>query len=220
MDTSDRVFQARLGEYISSRDEIFRAIANQHTTLTFGTAALAAAFGAGFLSWHQSIAPAILFGIVPLSWWILMMWLGEVVRMLRAVEFCTEQEKIVNDSTPSGDPGVPALRWEQWRQDADAPWRTITWTYLSVGAALAVADVAALLCASITAHPSGWASWVVVLIWAAALLGGFFLARWVVLTFETWSVLNVGMPLKRLLRIVGRIPLARPDAREDHRRRL
>ena len=208
---SDRIFQARLGEYFSARDEIFRAISNQHTTLTFGTAALAAAFGAGFLSWHQSIAPAIFFGIVPLSWWILTMWLGEVVRMLRAVEFCTGQEEIVNASTPSGDPGNPTLRWEQWRQDARAPWRTISWTYLSVGLLLAFTNVAAITCATITAVHSRWASWVVVLVWASVLLGGSLLARWVVLTFERWSVLNVGMPLKRLLGIVDRIPLGRSD---------
>lgn len=140
-----------------------------------------------------------------------MMWIGEVVRMLRAVEFCTGQEEIVNASTPSGDPENPALRWEQWRQDARAPWRTISWTYLSVGLLLAFTNVATMICATITTVHNGWASWVVVLIWVVVLVSGLLLVRWVVLTFERWSILNVGMPLKRLLGIVGQIPLSRPD---------
>jgi hypothetical protein len=80
-----------------------------------------------------------------------------------------------------------------------------------VGLLLAFTNVAAMTCATITAVHSGWASWVVVLVWALVLLGGLLLARWVVLTFERWSVLNVGMPLKRLLRIVGRMPRSRSD---------
>jgi hypothetical protein len=210
MDLSERVFHAQLEDYISARDEVIGAISNQHMALTFGTGALVAAFGAGFLSWGKPIAPAIFVGIVPLSWWILTMWLGEVVRMLRAVEFCGDQEQILNESIRRQDPAQLApLRWEQWRRRADTPWRTITWTYKSVGILLLCTNAAAMACWTVTAIQSHWEGWVIAMIWALALASGLPFVRWVLVTFQAWSAADVGMQSSRFVRAFERLPLSR-----------
>lgn len=210
MDLSERVFQARLEEYTAAREELVGAIGNQHMALTFGTGALVAAFGAGFLSWGNPIAPAIFIGIVPLSWWILTMWLGEVVRMLRATKFCGDQEQILNDSISREDPTQPdSLRWESWRRESDGPWQSITWTYVSVAILFLGTNAAAMACWTVTAVQGHWASWVIALIWALALLAGLSFARWVLLTFQAWSAADVGMPSSPFVRTFERLPLSR-----------
>lgn len=214
----DRVFDARLAEHLSARDELLGAINNQHLALTFGTAALVAMFGAGFVAGSDKVAPAIFFAILPLSWWILAMWLGEVVRMLRAVEFCTEQEALINAEMKLSDPeGRVALRWESWRQDADTPWRTITWTYLSVGLFLGLTDLAALACGTIWAlDKSHWITWVVVLVPALVAVAGIDVARRVLAIFQVWDVANIGMPKKPIIRWLLRIRPSR-RSREEQR---
>ena len=210
MDLSDRVFHAQLEDYISARGELVGAISNQHMALTFGTGALVAAFGAGFLSWAKPITPAIFIGIVPLSWWILTMWLGEVVRMLRAAEFCGDQEQILNESIRRQDPSqLDPLRWEGWRRKDDAPWRTITWTYTSVALLLLCTNAAAMTCWTVTAIQSHWECWVIVVIWILALALGLPFVRWVLMTFQTWSAADVGMPSSRFVRVFERLPLSR-----------
>lgn len=202
----DNVFQAQLAEHMSARDELLGAINNQHMALTFGTGALVAVFGAGFVVWSQTIAPAVFLGIVPLSWWILAMWLGEVVRMLRAVEFCTGQEEIINQSIQASTSSVSLpLRWEKWRQDERAPWRTITWTYLSVGILLAVTNIAALACYTVTAFQRHWSAWIIGAIWVlVSILGG--MVAWQVLsTFQRWGVTEVGMPQTPIINFFEKI---------------
>ncbi|HEY2571649.1 MAG TPA: hypothetical protein VGI27_09250 [Solirubrobacteraceae bacterium] len=205
----DSLFEARLAEHMSARDELYGAISNQHLTLTFGTAAIVGAFAAGFVAWSDAVAPAVFVGILPLSWWILAMWLGEVVRMLRAVEFCTAQEKVINSSLGVAGSQTPALRWEQWRQEARAPWRTITWTYLSVGIMIAVTDLAGLACAAVTASHSHWAGWVVAPVGALIFGLGLFVLWWVFVTFQKWGVTKVGMPRTRLIGFLMDVPTRR-----------
>jgi hypothetical protein len=209
MDPPERVFQAWLEEHRATRDEIVGAINNQHLALTFGTGALLAAFGAGFLSWKQPIGPAIFFSVVPLSWWILTMWLGEVVRMLRAAEFCGNQERIINNSIQPRDPEQPApLRWEQWRRQADAPWRTVTSTYISVAVLLLFTNAAAMACGTVTAIQTDWTTCVIVLVWILALAAGLPFVRWVLVTFQTWSAADIGMPSSPFVRVFQRLPLS------------
>jgi len=172
------------------------AISNQHMALTFGTGALIAAFGAGVLSWEKTIAPAIFIAIVPLSWWILTMWIGEVVRMLRAVEFCGDQEQLINESITRLDPSQPqALRWESWRRDEEAPWRTSTWTYKSVALLLLLTNLAAGAGGTVTAVRNGWTNLVVALVWMLTLACGAYFARWVRKIYRRWTEnAEVGIP--------------------------
>ena len=172
---ADYLFQARLAEHISARDEMISAISNQHLALTFGTASIVGVFVAGFLTWEQPANPAVFFAIAPLSAWVLAMWLAEVVRMFRPVAFCREQGALLNASIGVDDPDHPPIRWESWR-DQDST-RTITWTYISVVAVLAGAYVAGVSLGLVTAHwsllpsllvASGFALGLVVVLWAVA----------------------------------------------------
>ena len=142
------------------------------------------------------------------------MWIGEVVRMLRAVEFCGEQARIVGDSVRDEDPSQPdPLRWEQWRRDQSKPWRTITWTYVSVAILLLCANAAAMACGTVTAVQSHWAGWVVWLVWALSLLAGLPFVRWVLITSQTWGAAAVGMPSSRFVAAFMRLPLGRSRGR-------
>ncbi len=140
---TERLFQARLAEHVSARDEMISSISNQHLALTFGTASIVGVFVAGFLTWKQPANPAVFFAIPLLSAWVLAMWVAEVVRMLRAVEFCREQACIINESIHA-----PGLRWEASRDRA--AWRTITWTYISVPTVLSLSYLAGLALGLVT----------------------------------------------------------------------
>jgi hypothetical protein len=208
MDVSDRVFQAQLADYSSARDELVGAISNQHLALTFGTASLAAVFVAGFVSWEASIAPAIFFAIVPLSWWILVMWLGEVVRMLRAVEFCGAQEQVIDEAIGQADPEqASGLRWERWRREPGKPERTITWTYASVAVLLLCTNAAAMTCATVTSIRADWPAWLLALVWMFTLAVGMIFVRWVLRVFQGWVRRDVGMRPTSFTRIFERLPL-------------
>lgn len=188
---ADHLFQARLAEHISARDEMISAISNQHLALTFGTASIVGVFVAGFLTWEQPANPAVFFAIAPLSAWVLAMWLAEVVRMFRPVAFCREQGALLNESIGVDDPDHPPIRWELWR-DQD-PARTITWTYISVVVVMAGAYIAGTSLGLITAKWSFLPSFLVAVGFALglmAVLGG--VAR----VFVRWSgpMSVVGMP--------------------------
>lgn len=205
MDPSERVFHARLEEYRATRDEIIQSIHNQHLVLTFGTAAFLAAFGAGFVAWDKPVGAAIFFATAPLSWWILTMWSGEVVRMLRAAEFYDEQADLINDSIRALDPKQPApLRWEKWRRDPDVPRRTIASTYISVAILLALTNLAAMACGTAAAIDAEWSRWTIAAAWGAVLLTGLPFVGWVQATFKTWSRAEVGLPSSSALRAFGR----------------
>lgn len=194
MDMSERVFQARLEEYVSARDEMLGAISNQHLALTFGTASVVAVFVAGFAIWKQEAAPEVFFSIPLLGSWIVAMWLGEVVRMLRAVEFCTDQQRIINASLPIDDPDEPPIRWEQWRSNHTASWRTITWTYKSVIATFFLVYIGGLTGGGFTASAAEWSTWVIVLLVVAYVVLGVVLLWRLWLTYKRWTTKEVGMP--------------------------
>jgi hypothetical protein len=191
--TTQQVFEGHLAEYSSARDEMLGAIANQHLALTFGTASLVGAYAAGFVVWDRSVAGAIFYAIPLLASWILAMWLGEVVRMLRSVGFCAAQARSVNALIGDDDPAAPpALRWEQWRREEKH--RTIRWTYWSVGAAMIGASLGGIACGIAAAHHSGWPNAVT---WLVAAGLGLYVSGVVVVVLRVqakWQAEDIGMP--------------------------
>jgi hypothetical protein len=202
---SDRLFQARLAEHVSARDEMISAISNQHLALTFGTASIVAVMVAGFLTWKQPADPGIFLAVAPLSAWVLSMWLAEVVRMFRPVAFCREQAKAINSIVTIDDQGYPPIRWEAWR-DAD-PTRTVTWTYASVVMAHGLFYVAGVTLGLVVAE---WSTGVALAV-AVVFLGGLaalFLAVAKIFLRWTGDSETVGMPpfamrLAKVMRSVG-----------------
>jgi hypothetical protein len=177
----ERLFEARLAEYVSARDEMISAITNQHYALTFGTASIVAVLVAGFLRWEHHADPLIFFAVAPVSAWVLAVWLGEVVRMLRSVQFCREQEVLVGAMFDPVDPENPPLRWESWRHEKGT---TITWSYVSIVAVLSGAYLTGVVLGLVVAN---WSSCATALV--AAAFAGFLIAiLWFVLgLFVEWG---------------------------------
>lgn len=190
-EATQRLFEARLAELGSARDDLTSAISNQHLALTFGTASIVAVLVAGFLTWEDSANWAVFFAVPPISAWVLAMWLAEVVRMLRAVEFCREQAAVINESMGMAEIDHPPIRWEAWR-DQD-PGRTIRWSYVSVVAVLSGAYLTAFPLGLITAD---WSS-----CWTAGVAVAFSVGFVVLLTvvfgvYRRWSTpaSRIGIP--------------------------
>lgn len=185
-----RLFEARLAELGSARDELISAISNQHLVLTFGTASIIGVLVAGFLTWEDPANWAVFFAVPPISAWVLAMWLAEVVRMLRAVEFCREQATVINKAMEMDAADFPPIRWERWRAE---PGRTILWSYVSVVMVLSGAYFAGgLLGLVVVDWPGRWVAVAaaVLLVALAALLA------FVYAVFGNWTKPNskVGMP--------------------------
>jgi hypothetical protein len=104
--------------------------------------------------------------------------------MLRAVQFCREQERLVNAVVGVADPENPPLRFEAWRAQKDDPPRTITWPYVSVVAILAGAYLAGV---ALGLWVGDWAWWTKAAVGLAvvALLGLYL--RWVLSFAVKWS---------------------------------
>jgi hypothetical protein len=188
---AERIFQARVAEYVSAREAMISAIANQHLVLTFGSASLVGVFVAGFLIWEQPIVAAIFFAAPPISAWVLAMWLAEVVRMLGSIAFCREQEEIVARSLNMLGQDHPPLRWEAWRDQERH--RTVRWSYISVVAVLVGAYLGGVVLGLVVAD---WSTcWTVI---AAGLfaLGLVAVLAALLLVYARWShpPSKIGMP--------------------------
>jgi hypothetical protein len=193
----ERLFQARLAEHVSARDEMISAISNQHLVLTFGTASIVAVMVAGFLTWKQPADPGIFLAVAPLSAWVLSMWLAEVVRMFRSVAFCREQADAINASITANDHDYPPIRWESWRDDA-GPSQTVIWTYASVVVAHSVFYAAGVALGLVVAK---WSALVTVAITLVFALGLGLLLAAVGKVFLHWAATRetVGMPPRAML---------------------
>ena len=179
------LFEARLAEHLQARQEMTSAISNQHLVLTFGSASIVGVFVAGFLVWEQAADPAIFFAVPLISAWALAMWLAEVVRMLRVVQFCREQERLVNEVVGGAGLENPPLRFESWRaQEEEGPKRTITWTYISVVVILAGAYLAGL---GLGVWVADWAWWAKAVTGLAAVIVLVFYLRWVLSLAREWT---------------------------------
>jgi len=93
-------------EYMWAREEVVSSVSNQHLALTFGTASLVGLLVAGLTNWKSSVGAAALLAVPLVAAWILTMWCGEVVRMLRSVQFCGEVARIINTELTHPQPQV------------------------------------------------------------------------------------------------------------------
>jgi hypothetical protein len=180
------LFEARLAELTYVRDELVGAIANQHLVLTFGTSSVVGVLVAGFLTRKDPTSWAVFLAVPPIAGWVLAMWLAEVVRMLRAAEFCREQAEIVNQSLRMDGVEHPPIRWEQWREE---PGRTIKWSYPSVVAILSGGYLVAALFGLITAD---WSLGVDLAVAFVLLLGFLALLRAVWAVYRRWGAAALG----------------------------
>jgi hypothetical protein len=103
-----------LEEYRSLRSEIGASVAAQQQILSFGTATIALVIGPGLGLWTTSpTVLLLLFDLfVPvLASMVVVIWFGEVLRMVRAGDAVAELEQRIN-AAGWEEWGRPALTWE------------------------------------------------------------------------------------------------------------
>jgi hypothetical protein len=182
----------RLSEWNAIRNDVLGAIANQHLVLTFGIAAIAAVFVAGFAVGRGSQSGGLFLGAAALSIWVVILWLAEIVRMLRGVAFCREMEALINGLVGACDP--PALFWESWKERELR--RTLRWNYPSV---LVMLSLSYSACCALGVVRGDWSATADVLISVAA--GVLLALTWlgVVQQMSYWVEQGLGHRLGRLL---------------------
>ena len=160
--------------------------------LTFGFAAIAAVFVAGFAVGRGSQSSGLFLGAAALSIWVVTLWLAEVVRMLRGVAFCREVEALINGLVGACDP--PALFWESWKERELR--RTLRWNYPSV---LLMLSLSYSACCTLGVVRGDWSATANVLISVAA--GILLLLMWlgVIQQINYWVEQALGHRLGHLL---------------------
>ena len=104
-------------EYKSLRSECINSINAQQYTLNVGIAAISALMVSAVHLWEQVIVSQIIFLVcIPLvSYLILLVWVGEIVRMMRAGYFIAKIENKINKHLKMEN----VLSWENWLRSED-----------------------------------------------------------------------------------------------------
>ncbi|HEY3380024.1 MAG TPA: hypothetical protein VGL77_21325 [Armatimonadota bacterium] len=145
--TNEEWLKVIMEEYRSIRQESLDAMKLQQSVLNFGVAALAALFAAAFNLWdrYPFLAEMVFFWLIPPICSIaLIIWVGEVARMMRAGIYLTELEEKINAAFGYnqrhvfGDP----LGWENWLRQEN---RQLAWNYKAIIAFFLLAAFAAVL---------------------------------------------------------------------------
>lgn len=108
-----------LEEYKSLRAESLASMANQQSTLRIGIGAVGVVIAAGFNLWEKTLLPDVIFLIYNpvICYLALLIWVGEVARMMRAGYYLSRLEKKINASFPEIE---NVLSWENWINTRDA----------------------------------------------------------------------------------------------------
>jgi hypothetical protein len=129
-------FELAVQEYNALRGEILATMATQDGTLRFGAATVGIVLTGGFSVWDDRLPAALIFLVVVpfLCLMVLIVWLGEVTRMMRAGNHVLELEDMFLENIP-GLP-EPVMRWEKNLRDPTAKgtrWkRHYEWNYLAI----------------------------------------------------------------------------------------
>jgi hypothetical protein len=125
-----------LEEYRALRGEVLTTMQTQDGGLRFGVAALGIVSAAGFAVWKDTAAAALIFLVViPLvTVVVLIVWIGEVTRMMRAGRHIARLEELFCkriDDLPR-----PVMRWETNLRDPQSDitdWeRHYSWSYHAI----------------------------------------------------------------------------------------
>ncbi len=162
-----------LEEYKTLRAESMSAMSAQQSILNYGFATTAALIAVGFHNWtgQVGITIVVFLGFLPIvSSLVLIIWLGEVARMMRAsVRLITLEEKI-NSFLDKPD---PALTWETWLRQKDDGNHTpqLKWNYAAIVFAFMLISLFSIVIGIFSAHthlnPLGL---VIVYIWELLIL--------------------------------------------------
>lgn len=131
MKTKKNWVDIALEEYKTLRTESLDALKSQQSTLRFGTAMAGAVVLSGFNLWEKTFLPDIIFLIfIPLICYVvLVIWLGDVARMMRAGYFLTQIEKKISKEYPEVPDLLSFENWLRLKRDNSktnqVPWKNI-----------------------------------------------------------------------------------------------
>lgn len=122
-----------LEEYKTLRSESIESIKTQHSTLNIGTGIAGAVVISGFNLWDKTLLPDLIFLIfIPLLCYIiLVIWIGEVSRMVRVGHYLTTVENKISSSFPKHP---ELLFYENWlrRKAVNSKNHQSKWNYIAV----------------------------------------------------------------------------------------
>ena len=150
---SGQLLDMMMHEYAAIRGEIQTSLSNQVSILSFGAATVGLLVAAGAALWQDEPLPTglLLLVVVPVVCFLtLIIYAGELIRLMRAGLFLNRLENCVNQAASTylaqdSDKRQAVLTWEQWRsirtgrRDID---RNNRWAITSVFFLLAVVSSA------------------------------------------------------------------------------
>jgi len=133
-------------EYKTLRAESIEAIKTQQTTLKLGTAIAGAVVISGFNLWDKTLLPDLIFLVfIPiLCYIILVIWIGEVSRMMRVGHYLTIVENKISKAFPDA---TNLLFYENWLRDKTLKSKTpqLKWNYIAVIALFSFISVSSIM---------------------------------------------------------------------------
>ena len=125
--------QIALEEYKTLRTESLEAVRTQQTTVKLGIVIIGCIMVTGFNLWDKSLLSDIIFFIfIPLLCYItIVIWIGEVERMMRTRYFLTTLEKKISRAYPNSP---KLLNYETWlsKNESTPKWPQLTCNYIAV----------------------------------------------------------------------------------------
>jgi hypothetical protein len=146
---SGQLLNVMMQEYAAIRGEIQTSLANLVSVLSFGAATVGLLVAAGAALWQDEPWPTglLLLLVVPVVCFLtLIIYGGELIRLMRAGLFLNRLENYVNEAASaylehSGNKQQPVLTWEQWHSIRTGPRdidRSNRWAITSVFFLLAI----------------------------------------------------------------------------------
>ena len=129
-------FELAVQEYNALREEILTTMGTQDGTLRFAAATVGIVLTGGFSVWKHTVPATLIFLVVVpyLCTMVLIVWMGEVTRMMRAGKHISLLEEVF-EKRVAGVP-EPVMRWERNLRDPSAEntrWaRHYEWNYLAI----------------------------------------------------------------------------------------
>jgi len=104
---------AALEEYRALRAESLDSMKTQHLMTHIGATAVGLTLAWGFHQWDRSLLPDLIFLVFApaMCYVLLIVWVGEVARLMRVGLYLAEKERAISASFPSHP---DAMNWENW----------------------------------------------------------------------------------------------------------
>lgn len=122
-------------EYKTLRQESLTAITTQQSVLRYGLAITGILLASAIKSWNDRVlCGSLTLVFIPITCYlVLIIWMGEVGRMMRAGQHILKIERKVNFTFRDQGHKYPALSWESYlRKQKNGATPQLNWSYLAI----------------------------------------------------------------------------------------